>query len=50
MDVRVTTQAGGIFIVREATAFGMDAIMGYTDGDSTLRIFPLAEDDVTEVA
>lgn len=50
MDVRVTTQSGGIFIIREATAFGLDAIMGYTDSDSTLRVFPLADTDVTEVA
>lgn len=49
MDVRVRTAAGGMYVIRDASAFGPDAIAGRPDGSpSALRIFHLADDDEVE--
>lgn len=46
--LKVTTAAGGVYTILDATAFGPDAVVGHTASDSTERIFRFAETDTVE--
>lgn len=48
MDIKVTTTAGGIFIILNASAFGMDAVIGHTENDPKPRIFNIGVHDKLE--
>lgn len=47
--LKVTTAAGGVYFIIDATAFGPDAVIGHTASDPTDRIFRFAETDIVEV-
>lgn len=47
--LRVTTSGGGCYIIYDATAFGPNGVIGYTDRRSrTLRQITFQYDDVVE--
>ncbi|AXQ52916.1 hypothetical protein SEA_NEFERTHENA_53 [Microbacterium phage Neferthena] len=45
MDIQVRTAAGGVYVIKDATAFGPDAVIGHLASDPTDRIFRFAETD-----
>jgi hypothetical protein len=45
MDIKITTENGGIYIIYDATAFGLDAVVGRTESDPELRIYKLRDTD-----
>lgn len=45
--LKVTTAAGGVYIILDATAFGIDACIGRLQGQE-LRTFRFEDSDVVE--
>lgn len=46
-DIRVTTESGGVYIIREATWLGTN-LVGHTDNDPVTRVFVINETDSLE--
>ncbi len=46
--LKVTTASGGVYIIKDASAFGPDAVVGRTEGDGVLRVFRFQDTDVVE--
>lgn len=46
--LKVTTAAGGVYTIYEATAFGPDAVIGHTASDQTPRVFRFEDTDTVE--
>ncbi len=46
--LKVTTASGGVYIIKDASAFGADAVIGRTEGGGELRVFRFQDTDVVE--
>lgn len=46
--LKVTTASGGVYIIKDASAFGADAVAGRTERGGELRIFRFQDTDIVE--
>ena len=45
ITLQVTTASSGVFLIHDASALGMDAVIGRTSPDAELRTFQFADSD-----